>query len=709
MFAGRVPVGSIMRDHVRWIYRSGTSPVSSYMHNSEKKNSNVTSSVAYLIIQELEERGKVYRLVDRQVTTIGRAPTNRIVLDDEVCSRNHCEIFYSDSAWYIRDLGSRNGTLVQGIPISQDYELQEGDIVEIGDSQAIFTFDVSRFSSRPTSDGSSAELESETMGAGHQSSWEEFNVPEIIQRKSHTRFHTPPPVSHSDRDRDRTSRELGRLYRLALDMGNVQSEQELSQIVLNGLFEGTSADIGAILYFDPAQQQPRKPEHLKVIAFQSVDELPYQKPSHFLSEMVFDEGDAILAHNIADDSKLSTRDSLGKIHAQSVICAPLRNKRGVAGLIHLYSTNPDNPLDSDDLEFTLALADQLAISFQNLSEKLRLSDGLARMEGENKALREQLELESELVGKSPSMTAMKAQILRIAPTDASVLIRGESGVGKELVARAIHFNSQRKKQPFVCMNCAALSEGLLESELFGHEKGAFTGATGQKPGKFEQAHKGTLFLDEVGEMSLGVQAKFLRVLEGHSFERVGGSVSINVDVRVVAATNRDMEKAVAKGIFRQDLYFRLHVVEVSVDPLRVRADDILLLADYFLNRFVVKTGRPIRGFTEEAKELLEAYHWPGNVRELQNTIERAFILCTGDVIDASDIQLSAVGMESDPQNVLPAAHTRYREVSLEIMEQEHILAVLNNTNWNKSRSAQILGIERSTLDRKLKRYGIHRP
>ncbi|HAH49136.1 MAG TPA: sigma-54-dependent Fis family transcriptional regulator, partial [Planctomycetaceae bacterium] len=273
----------------------------------------------------------------------------------------------------------------------------------------------------------------------------------------------------------------------------------------------------------------------------------------------------------------------------------------------------------------------------------------------------------------------------------------------------IHFNSQRKKQPFVCMNCAALSEGLLESELFGHEKGAFTGATGQKPGKFEQAHKGTLFLDEVGEMSLAVQAKFLRVLEGHAFERVGGSVSINVDVRVVAATNRDMEKAVAKGIFRQDLYFRLHVVEVSVDPLRVRTDDILLLADYFLNRFVVKTGRPIRGFTEEARELLEAYHWPGYVRELQNTIERAFILCTGDILDASDIQLSAVGMESDPQNVLPVSHARFREVSLEMVEQEHILAVLDNTNWNKSRSAQILGIERSTLDRKLKRYGINRP
>lgn len=677
------------------------------MHNSDQQNPNGASSVAYLIIQELDERGKVYRLVDRQVTTIGRAPTNRIVLDDEVCSRNHCEIFYSDSAWVIRDLGSRNGTLVQGLPIAQDHELQEGDVIEIGDSEAIFTFDVARFSSRATSAGSAEELESETIGVGQQSSWEEFNVPEIIQRKSHTRFHTPPPPSQIDRDR--TSRELGRLYRLALDMGNTQSEKELSQIVLNGLFEGTSADIGAILYFDPARHEARKPENLKVIAFQSVDEMPYQKPSDFLSQMVFDEGDAILAHNISEDSKLSTRDSLGKIHAQSVICAPLRNKQGVAGLIHLYSTNPDNPLDSDDLEFTLALADQLAISFQNLNEKKKLSDGLARMEGENKALREQLELESELVGSSPSMIAMKEQILRIAPTDASVLIRGESGVGKELVARAIHFNSQRKKQPFVCMNCAALSEGLLESELFGHEKGAFTGATSQKPGKFEQSHRGTLFLDEVGEMSLGVQAKFLRVLEGHSFERVGGSVSIDVDVRVVAATNRDMEKAVAKGTFRQDLYFRLHVVEISVDPLRVRAEDILLLANYFLNRFVTKTGRPIRGFTQEAKDLLESYHWPGNVRELQNTIERAFILCTGDIIDASDIQLSAVGMESDPKCVLPAAQAGFRDVSLEVIEQEHILAVLDNTNWNKSKSAQILGIERSTLDRKLKRYGINRP
>ena len=226
------------------------------MHDSDKHNSKTASTVAYLIIQEAEEGGKVYRLVDRQVTTIGRAPTNRIVLDDEVCSRTHCEIFYSDGAWYIRDLGSRNGTLVQGIPIAQDHELEEADTIEIGDSEAIFTFDVSRFSSRPTSDGSSAELESETLGVGQQSSWEGLNVPEIIQRKSHTRFHTPPPASQIDRDR--TSRELGRLYRLALDMGNAQSEQELSRIVLNGLFEGTSADIGAILYFDPSKKQPRQ-------------------------------------------------------------------------------------------------------------------------------------------------------------------------------------------------------------------------------------------------------------------------------------------------------------------------------------------------------------------------------------------------------------------------------------------------------------------
>src|SRR4029077_18336099 len=249
-------------------------------------------------------------------------------------------------------------------------------------------------------------------------------------------------------------------------------------------------------------------------------------------------------------------------------------------------------------------------------------------------------VESNLVGTSVSMEQLKTKIGRIAPTDATVLIRGESGVGKELVARAIHFTSRRRNGSFVCMNCAALTESLLESELFGHEKGSFTGATSRKIGKFEQAHKGTIFLDEVGEMGPSIQAKFLRVLEGHPFERVGGNKPIQVDVRVNAATNRDLERAVEGGTFRKDLYFRLHVVEIVVDPLRDHLEDTEVLARHFLQGFAAKTGRGVKDFTPAALDKLAAYDWPGNVRELQNTVERAMILCTGELVGATDIQLS---------------------------------------------------------------------
>ena len=308
------------------------------------------------------------------------------------------------------------------------------------------------------------------------------------------------------------------------------------------------------------------------------------------------------------------------------------------------------------------------------------------------------------------MQSLKELIERIAPTDATVLVRGESGVGKELVSRAIHFGSDRRNGPFVCMNCAALSETLLESELFGHEKGSFTGAVGRKLGKFEQANRGTLFLDEVGEMSLQVQAKFLRVLEGHPFERVGGGGEIQVDVRVVAATNRDLEKAIEEKKFRQDLFYRLFVVEVAMPTLRDHATDIPMLATHFLNRFVERTGRKITGFSDETMTLLTEYEWPGNVRELQNTIDRAVILARGERIEVGDIQLATLTPTAANTNTGSSeAKAANRDVTLERLEREHILATLERTGWNKSMAAQVLGIERSTLDRKLKRYKVSRP
>ena len=264
-----------------------------------------------------------------------------------------------------------------------------------------------------------------------------------------------------------------------------------------------------------------------------------------------------------------------------------------------------------------------------------------------------------------------------------------------------------QKGPFVCLNCAALSETLLESELFGHERGAFTGATDRKIGKFEAAHQGTLMLDEIGEMSPSIQAKFLRVLEGHPFERVGGNQAIKVNVRVIAATNRDLEKAVAEGKFRRDLYFRLRVVEISVPPLRKRPEDVIELAVHFLERFNSETGRRIRGFTPEAFERMRLYRWPGNVRELKNVIERAVVLTQGDYIDAEDLALTSITTQGESgDQLLPRGS--YEPATLADIEKRHIVSTLKSTQWNKSRAAGILGIERSTLDRKIRRYRIDR-
>jgi len=309
----------------------------------------------------------------------------------------------------------------------------------------------------------------------------------------------------------------------------------------------------------------------------------------------------------------------------------------------------------------------------------------------------------ENIARHVDVEKVAEEIALAAASKATVLIRGESGAGKELVARAIHYSSPRSKNVFVCLNCAALSEELLASERFGHERGAFTGATERKIGKFEAAHRGTLMLDEIGEMSPGIQAKFLRVLEGHPFERVGGSKPVTADVRVIAATNRDLEADVREGRFRRDLYFRLHVLEIVVPPLRKRTEDISELANYFLARYNEETGKKIRGFTPAAMDQLLDYRWPGNVRELKNVVERAVVLCNRQEIDVSDLVLSRIGTAGDTAEVGQAG-LGFVPCSLADAERQHILAILNFTHWNKSRASTLLGIERSTLDRKIRRY-----
>lgn len=661
------------------------------------------SMIAYLVVREGNKWRDVYRLTPGQVMSVGRASTNRIVLHDEVCSRNHCEILQHGTSWILRDLGSRNGTLVNGAKAEGDVPLEPGHLIQIGSCDLAFTYDLSQaFPQIEENTGLDTETSIHLEGDAEATIGD--NEPEIIHRRRKTRFggRVESVV------RERHQQELSVLYRLAMDMGAARGSQQLADVVLQGLLEGTSADIGALLLLPHPTPSAEEPGPLTVVAYKAKGDLHYQQVSRSLSSVVLKDREAILARDVADDSRLVSRDSLGRIQAKSVICSPIRLDNLIYGLIHLYSTNPEKLLEEDDLEFTLAVADQAAVALDNLRRQETLAEGLAKVRDENLKLREQIGIESELVGGSKFIQSLNNTIARVAPTDAAVLIRGESGVGKELVARAIHFSSKRRNAPFVCMNCAALTESLLESELFGHEKGSFTGATGRKIGKFEQAHRGTLFLDEVGEMTLAIQSKFLRVLEGHPFERVGGSTPIQVDVRVVAATNRNLESAIEAGLFRKDLYFRLHVVEIQVEALRDHPTDIPILANHFVVRFAKKSGRPVRGFTPAALEKLTAYDWPGNVRELQNAIERAVILCAGELIGANEIQLSELGTTEEHRSA-PVSAAEFADISLDELEQRHILAVLDRTQWNKSQAAQILGIERSTLDRKLKRYGVERP
>ncbi|WP_233148662.1 sigma-54 interaction domain-containing protein [Rhodopirellula sp. MGV] len=386
-----------------------------------------------------------------------------------------------------------------------------------------------------------------------------------------------------------------------------------------------------------------------------------------------------------------------------MILAPVidRDKK-LLGMLHLLTTDSDTVFDSDDLGFVLAVAEILAESLRNLSVRGKLDRSLRRSQKQIKALREQLGDKVQIVGQSDAVRQIIEQVSMAAPTGATVLVRGESGVGKELVASAIHYASGRANGPLVCLNCAALSPSLLESELFGHEKGAFTGATDRKAGKFESADGGTLMLDEIGEMDLDLQAKLLRVLEGHPFERVGGHQPIKVDVRVVAATNRDLQAMVGEGKFRQDLFYRLHVVEILVPPLRDRGKDIVLLAEHFLAGFNEKMGRRINAITPAAQSILLDYPWPGNIRELRNVIERAVVLNATESIDTKHLLLTPAAVGGSAPAA--AASDSPVETSLADLEKAHIERVLRHTEGNKSRAASILGIERSTLDRKLKRF-----
>jgi transcriptional regulator with GAF, ATPase, and Fis domain len=398
---------------------------------------------------------------------------------------------------------------------------------------------------------------------------------------------------------------------------------------------------------------------------------------------------------------------------RSCLVVPLWFCDQVGGALYFDKQRPDW-YDSADVEIARGIAAHVVVALQHqrLAEEQQQR---ARVEGRARQLEQRLEsLRHELgdrygfdriIGRAPALRESLDRAAKVAPTETTVLLTGESGTGKELVARAIHHASQRADGPFVAINCAALPETLVESELFGHERGAFTGADKQKPGRFELAAGGTLLLDEIAELSPAVQAKLLRVLQEHEFQRVGGTATLRADVRLITATNRDLARAVEDGRFREDLYYRLNVFSVHLPALRERGEDILLLAHHFVRELGSRIGRGEPGLSRDAQDLLRSYGWPGNIRELANAVERALILADGGLLTAAQFGIVAVG-GSPADGTVKHGSDQTTSESLADLEKHTILAALERTKGNKTQAASILGITRTQLYTRLRRFGL---
>ncbi|QEF99862.1 Nitrogen fixation protein VnfA [Stieleria maiorica] len=689
------------------------------MNGGAARNHDLESPVGgidggYLVTQSAGRWSDVFRLSAPGQVILGRSSTNDIAIRSERASRQHARVWSSPDGWMIEDLGSRNGTSVSGRRIDSPTKLADGDKIEIAGYSLQFVHQIQSAEGPVASPLPAGATEDHLTLAMEAAS--------ITDRRAKSEylhsdlFETKPFRAGLKDGLAQTETARATLLQLAFELAGAESAAQAIELVLDRLAASIPfRSAGAFVVKSQSQKQAghvaaADSSNLVLVATRhsnqsALGSSSYRRPADTaIASVIGPDGQAILARNVAGDRTLATENSRGEIDAVSMILAPVKDREGnVLGMLHLLTTDKETVFSPRDLEFVLAVAEILAESLRNLRVRGKLDRSLRRSQRQIQTLQKQIGGKVQIVGQSDAVRDIIEKISLVAPTNATVLVRGESGVGKELVASAIHHASGRASAPLVCMNCAALSPSLLESELFGHEKGAFTGATDRKQGKFEAADGGTLMLDEIGEMDAEIQAKFLRVLEGHPFERVGGQSPIKVDVRVVAATNRDLQAMVADGKFRQDLFYRLHVVEILVPPLRSRGSDILLLAEHFLAQFNEQMGRRITTITEPARRMLLDYRWPGNIRELRNVIERAVVLNAGSTIDAEHLLLTPA-MSAGNGGADSAVASSPVEISLADLERSHIERVLRHTDGNKSRAASILGIERSTLDRKLKKF-----
>lgn len=613
--------------------------------------------------------GAIFKI--NEELSVGRDTVNHICISDPMVSRRHCTIGAIDGQFKIVDLNSYNGTFVNGLAV-EEQTLNHCDRITIGDSQFLFLLesDAPLFVSDPVEMNEHNLITRSTIQ---------------LQRKD-VLYLDPEKMATAAAPSSRVTRDLAALLKISLAINSVRDIETFQHQLIDSIFEVVPAERITILLTDNEGD-------IFHSTFGSNRNSVAERTIH-VSKTVVQEvvrsGVAILCNDISEKEAWKATESLMLTQTRSLICVPITIFDRKLGAIYLSSSSPTERFDESHLQLVTSVASMAAVAL----ETARHVEGL---ETENQRLQADIQIKHNMMGNSAKMRAAYEFMAKVAPTDSTVLIYGESGTGKELMARAIHQNSPRASRPFVAINCAAITETLLESELFGYEKGAFTGAYAQKKGKLEIAQGGTVFLDEIGELAPQIQAKLLRVLQEREFERVGGTQTIKVDIRIIAATNRDLRKAIDDGSFRQDLYYRLDVVSFPMPPLRERPEDIPLLANYFMLKHSSKCKREVREVSKEAQICLSNYSWPGNVRELENAIERAVVLGTTPTILPDDLPETILETKPAEGDFV----VKYQNTIMD-MKKQLILKAFEQAEGNHNGAAKLLGVHPNNLYRMMR-------
>jgi len=607
-----------------------------------------------------------YEFALKGEVAMGREADNAIRLEDPAVSAYHCTIASREGQFILNDLESHSGTFVNGIPVRQR-KLKAGDEIAVGDS--VFVFQAEKASSEAGSPVHLDEGEALSIRAV------EVRPDELLNLRPESLAALSQPA--------RMARNLSVLLRISRTIGSLREEESLPWQLLGMIFDVIPAERGAILLteedsfeiqFQVAWDRVCGPDHPVHV-------------SQAVLRRVVEERVSLLGGGAEGEKSDAITSEEERNQRRGFLCVPMMSKERAIGIIYLESGSAGMTFTEEDVQLLSGIAGLGVIGIENARQFERLGN-------ENQLLRAEVNLTHDMVGQSARMREVYQFIERVAPSDSTVLICGESGTGKELAARAIHNNSPRKNQPFVALNCAALTETLLESELFGHEKGAFTSAISQKKGFLEVAEGGTIFLDEIGELSPILQAKLLRVLQEREFVRVGGTRAIKINVRFLAATNKDLQKGVREEKFRGDLFHRLNVISITLPALREHVDDIPALAEHFAGRHAKKCNRNVKGISERALACLMQYDWPGNIRELENAMERAVVVGDSERILPEDlpetVAESAKGGESAPAN--------YHEAICNLKKQL-ILGALEQAGGSVTEAAKLLGVHANYLHR----------